>query len=242
MKVQVMLLVVLQLDTGVDQVSSLDLLEPPFHLFLHPSSGARSPTLNLTNKSVKPSKLNLRIKVLSLMDLLIHRVAIVSALEPCPMYTGLNKVTRHVYTSGKEFSLISKAKVRFDTFDSLNDHCSPSGDVWLKCLSDHPVFVQSYYLDREAGRSPGDAVHKIYPAAQIKVFDLKQCHSQMQQQAQAASAAAAAQAAAVAGHISGPVPGISPTLGKSHGLHSEQEMTVLVQQLYLVQLESVWMI
>lgn len=94
----------------------------------------------------------------------------------------------------------------------------PSGDVWLKCLSDHPVFVQSYYLDREAGRSPGDAVHKIYPAAQIKVFDLKQCHSQMQQQAQAASAAAAAQAAAVAGHISGPVPGISPTLGTFHNL------------------------
>ncbi|CAH1398159.1 unnamed protein product [Nezara viridula] len=43
------------------------------------------------------------------------------------------------------------------------------GDVWLRCLSDHSVFVQSYYLDREAGRSPGDAVHKIYPSAYIKV-------------------------------------------------------------------------
>lgn len=43
------------------------------------------------------------------------------------------------------------------------------GDVWLRCLSDHSVFVQSYYLDREAGRSPGDAVHKIYPEACIKV-------------------------------------------------------------------------
>ncbi|KAF9408911.1 hypothetical protein HW555_011554 [Spodoptera exigua] len=39
------------------------------------------------------------------------------------------------------------------------------GDVWLRCLSDHSVFVQSYYLDREAGRAPGDAVHKIYPSA-----------------------------------------------------------------------------
>lgn len=87
--------------------------------------------------------------------------------------------------------------------------------MWLKCLSDHPVFVQSYYLDREAGRSPGDAVHKIYPAAQIKVFDLKQCHRQMQQQATAASVAAAAQAAAVAGHIAGPTPGIPPALGMS---------------------------
>lgn len=46
------------------------------------------------------------------------------------------------------------------------------GDVWLRCLSDHSVFVQSYYLDREAGRAPGDAVHKIYPAAYIKVLEL----------------------------------------------------------------------
>jgi hypothetical protein len=36
-------------------------------------------------------------------------------------------------------------------------------------LSDHSVFVQSYYLDREAGRAPGDAVHKIYPQAYTKV-------------------------------------------------------------------------
>lgn len=43
------------------------------------------------------------------------------------------------------------------------------GDVWIRCLSDHSVFVQSYYLDREAGRQPGDAVHKIYPDAYIKV-------------------------------------------------------------------------
>ena len=44
------------------------------------------------------------------------------------------------------------------------------GDVWLKCLSQHPVFVQSYYLDRESGRSPGDIVHKIYPNAEIKGY------------------------------------------------------------------------
>lgn len=73
------------------------------------------------------------------------------------------------------------------------------GDVWLRCLSDHSVFVQSYYLDREAGRTPGDAVHKIYPSACIKVFDLRQCHLQMQSLASNAQAAAAAQAAAVAG-------------------------------------------
>uniref|UniRef100_A0A7G3AUI6 Mothers against decapentaplegic homolog n=1 Tax=Lutzomyia longipalpis TaxID=7200 RepID=A0A7G3AUI6_LUTLO len=73
------------------------------------------------------------------------------------------------------------------------------GDVWMRCLSDHSVFVQSYYLDREAGRTPGDAVHKIYPAAYIKVFDLRQCYRQMQSLAANAQAAAAAQAAAVAG-------------------------------------------
>lgn len=49
--------------------------------------------------------------------------------------------------------------------------CKGEGDVWVRCLSDHAVFVQSYYLDREAGRAPGDAVHKIYPSAYIKVTD-----------------------------------------------------------------------
>ncbi|XP_033109387.1 mothers against decapentaplegic homolog 4-like isoform X2 [Anneissia japonica] len=78
------------------------------------------------------------------------------------------------------------------------------GDVWVRCLSDHAVFVQSYYLDREAGRAPGDAVHKIYPSAYIKVFDLRQCHAQIRQQVATAQAAAAAQAAAVAGHVPGP--------------------------------------
>jgi MAD (mothers against decapentaplegic) family protein 4 len=63
-------------------------------------------------------------------------------------------------------------------------------------------------LDREAGRTPGDAVHKIYPSACIKVFDLRQCHQQMQSLAANAQAAAAAQAAAVAG-VSGHV-GVSP--------------------------------
>ncbi|XP_077993062.1 mothers against decapentaplegic homolog 4-like [Glandiceps talaboti] len=91
------------------------------------------------------------------------------------------------------------------------------GDVWVRCLSDHAVFVQSYYLDREAGRAPGDAVHKIYPNAYIKVFDLHQCHQQMRQQAATAQAAAAAQAAAVAGNVPGPqsVGGIAPAVSYS---------------------------
>ena len=48
------------------------------------------------------------------------------------------------------------------------------GDVWVRCQSEHAVFVQSYYLDREAGRAPGDAVHKIYPSAFIKVREREQ--------------------------------------------------------------------
>ena len=86
------------------------------------------------------------------------------------------------------------------------------GDVWLRCLSEHALFLQrfallfrilvfvciivvysysvnsyinlcvmllmfsiypdylilSYYLDIGAGRAPGEAVHKIYPRAEIK--------------------------------------------------------------------------
>ncbi|OQR74516.1 mothers against decapentaplegic4-like [Tropilaelaps mercedesae] len=77
------------------------------------------------------------------------------------------------------------------------------GDVYLRCLSDHAVFVQSFYLDREAGRQPGDAVHKIYPGACTKVFDLAQCYGEMRNQAHHAQATATAQVAAVAGHLTG---------------------------------------
>ena len=49
-----------------------------------------------------------------------------------------------------------------------------------------------------------------------QVFDIRQCHRQMQQQAATAQAAAAAQAAAVAGTVPGPasVGGIAPAVGK----------------------------
>lgn len=57
-----------------------------------------------------------------------------------------------------------------------------NGDVWIQCLSEHSIYVQSYHLDREAGRAPGEAVHKIYPNAYVKVFDLVQCHTHMQHQ------------------------------------------------------------
>ncbi len=48
------------------------------------------------------------------------------------------------------------------------------------------------------------------------MFDLRQCHRQMQQQAATAQAAVAAQAAAVAGNIPGPgsVGGIAPAISE----------------------------
>ncbi|PAA55683.1 hypothetical protein BOX15_Mlig031006g2 [Macrostomum lignano] len=77
------------------------------------------------------------------------------------------------------------------------------GNVWLEVLSDHSVFVGTFYLDREAGRPPGDVVHKIYPGTHIKVFDILQCHRDMRAQAIQAQHTATATAAVVAG---GPAP------------------------------------
>ena len=74
-----------------------------------------------------------------------------------------------------------------------------NGEVWIRCMSEHSVFVQSYFLDSQAGRDPGDAVHKIYPKAFIKVFDLRQCYEEMQKQATDACANVATQTAAVRG-------------------------------------------
>jgi len=45
-----------------------------------------------------------------------------------------------------------------------------SGDVCICCMSDHSVFVQSYYLDFQTGRAPSDVIHKIYPKAYIKTW------------------------------------------------------------------------
>ena len=44
------------------------------------------------------------------------------------------------------------------------------GDLWLHCLSEYALFVQSYYLDWKAGRSPGEMVHKISKGVRLKVI------------------------------------------------------------------------
>ena len=57
------------------------------------------------------------------------------------------------------------------------------------------------------------------------MFDLRQCHHQMQQQAATAQAAQAAQAAAVAGNVPGPasVGGIAPAMGETIG-HTNRDV------------------
>ena len=61
-------------------------------------------------------------------------------------------------------------------------------------------------------------MHKIYPLAHTKVFDLRQCFQQMKQQAATAQAAAAAQAAAVAGRLPG-----TDSVGESRGARGGAE-------------------
>ena len=89
------------------------------------------------------------------------------------------------------------------------------GEVWLHCISENSVFVQSYFLDYQAGRPPGYAVHNVNPKAHVQVyaliqyscvmiiatqvFDLRHCYAEMQKQAAEACAAVAAQIAAVRG-------------------------------------------
>lgn len=87
-----------------------------------------------------------------------------------------------------------------------------------------------------------------------QVFDLRQCHRQMQQQAATAQAAAAAQAAAVAGNIPGPgsVGGIAPAISKRRAevartasppiekyvLYKQQEILVLLADVPSLSLPS----
>ncbi|KAL5468712.1 hypothetical protein EMCRGX_G029821 [Ephydatia muelleri] len=101
------------------------------------------------------------------------------------------------------------------------------GEVWIRCMSDHSVFVQSYFLDYQAGRAPGDAVHKIYPKAYIKVFDLRHCYEEMQKQAAQACAAIAAQTAAVRGNLVNPMIRIEPNLTKAIGVDDLRRLCIL---------------
>lgn len=89
------------------------------------------------------------------------------------MFIVLMLVTGHASTLEKVH--IRVFYISLQPFPPLNNHVGVildekgEGEVWIRCMSDHSVFVQSYFLDYQAGRAPGDAVHKIYPKAYIKV-------------------------------------------------------------------------
>jgi len=80
-------------------------------------------------------------------------------------------------------------KVRLHIGKGVHLEFMSDGSVYARCLSDSSVFFESYYLDRESGREPFDAVHKIHPSSRVKVFSLKEClrclklAASMQQQA-----------------------------------------------------------
>lgn len=113
----------------------------------------------------------------------------------------------------------------------------PDGSVYLSCLGDYSVFVQSYYLDREAGRAPGDAVHKIHPHAPLlKVFDLRQCYHQMIQQVEQATITAQAQAVAVSGrgHIRSVPLGGGINIGPPAGIGADDLRRLCILRLSFV--------
>ncbi|XP_019863679.1 PREDICTED: mothers against decapentaplegic homolog 4-like isoform X2 [Amphimedon queenslandica] len=99
-------------------------------------------------------------------------------------------------------------------------------EVWIRCVSRHSVFVQSNYLDYQAGQAQGDAVHKIYPNAYIKVFDLSYCYEEMQKQARKACLAVANQTAAVRGD-SLQTANIDPDLARSIGVDDLRRLCIL---------------
>ena len=80
--------------------------------------------------------------------------------------------------------------------------------------------------DYQAGRALGDAVHKVYPKAFIKVFDLRHCYEEMQRQAREACVAVAAQTAAVRGN---PIINtrIDPNLARGIGVDDLRRLCIL---------------
>uniref|UniRef100_A0A3Q2PVK5 Mothers against decapentaplegic homolog n=1 Tax=Fundulus heteroclitus TaxID=8078 RepID=A0A3Q2PVK5_FUNHE len=111
--------------------------------------------------------------------------------------------------SSSAFSTISAGPSTYNVspvFSHLNNY---QGFQPLTSFSQRPHWISwiSCHVD----------MHVLHLKMPVCVFDLRQCHRQMQQQAATAQAAAAAQAAAVAGNIPGPgsVGGIAPAISLS---------------------------
>lgn len=62
-----------------------------------------------------------------------------------------------------------------------------NGDVWLENLSENPIYISSPHLDRLSGRPVGEGVHKIYPRAGLKVFDIRETRAAITERAEITS-------------------------------------------------------
>uniref|UniRef100_A0A3Q2PVT6 Mothers against decapentaplegic homolog n=1 Tax=Fundulus heteroclitus TaxID=8078 RepID=A0A3Q2PVT6_FUNHE len=107
-----------------------------------------------------------------------------------------------------------------DEFDYENPQSHSSSDGHLQTIQhppSRPVPQDTFSSPPLLPPSEGSTAASSSAFSTISVFDLRQCHRQMQQQAATAQAAAAAQAAAVAGNIPGPgsVGGIAPAISLS---------------------------
>ncbi|CAJ0572755.1 unnamed protein product, partial [Mesorhabditis spiculigera] len=108
-------------------------------------------------------------KIVETPDIFID--GFMDTLEKCRFSLGGLPNVKRSHQSAKALEYICEG-VRL----SMKDN----GDVWLQCLGKQPLFVTSNYLDRESGRQGGDAVHKVYPGASLKVFDLMMCQHELQ--------------------------------------------------------------
>lgn len=54
-----------------------------------------------------------------------------------------------------------------------------NSEIWVTCLSSMPLHVESFYLDREAGKEPASCIHKIYQQSTVKIYDIRQISYQM---------------------------------------------------------------
>ena len=61
-------------------------------------------------------------------------------------------------------------RARMHIGKGIQMECLTDGDIYCHILGDQSIFIESYYLDREAGRTLFDSVHKLYPGSRIKVI------------------------------------------------------------------------
>ena len=67
------------------------------------------------------------------------------------------------------FRTDESAKTRLHIGGGIRLELVGEGDLYLECLSNYSVFVQSFYLDAINNRAPGSTVHKFSSGANTKV-------------------------------------------------------------------------